>query len=72
MNCLIEKFRTEFIYHEPKCNQFSSVCDKIVHKLPIFNTNFHTALISLFPSWLTGKANGFFLKNVNTTNLSNA
>ena len=28
--------------------------------------------MSLFYSFLTGKANGFFLKNVNTTNLSNA
>ena len=30
------------------------------------------ALTSFFHNFLTGKANGCFLKNVNTTNLSNA
>ena len=62
MNFLIEKFCTELIYHEPNSNQFNLVCDRILQNFGVFNTNFDTALISLFPRSLTGKANGLFYK----------
>ena len=72
MNYLKELPPNELIYHNPINNQFNLVCNNIVHNICIYNSQFNTALISLFHNSLTGKANGFFLKNVNTTNLSNA
>ena len=72
MNYLKELLPNELIYHNPINNQFNLVCNNIVHNICIYNSQFNTALISLFHNSLTGKANGFFLKNVNTTNLSNA
>ena len=69
---LKELLPNELIYHNSINNQFNLVCDNIVHNICIYNPKFNTALISLFQNSLTGKANGFFLKNVNTTNLSNA
>ena len=72
MNYLKELLPNELIYHNSINNQFNLVCDNIVHNICIYNSKFNTALISLFQNSLTGKANGFFLKNVNTTNLSNA
>ena len=72
MNYLKELLPNELIYHNPINNQFNLVCNNIVHNICIYNSQFNTALISLFHNSLTRKANGFFLKNVNTTNLSNA
>ena len=72
MNYLKELLPSELIYHNPINNQFNLVCNNIVHNICIYNSQFNTALISLFQNSLTGKSNGFFLKNVNTTNLSNA
>ena len=63
---------SELIYHNSINNQFNLVCNNIVHKICIYNSKYNTALISLFQNSLTGKSNGFFLKNVNATNLSNA
>ena len=71
MNYLRELLPNELIYHNPINNQFNLVCNNIVHNICIYNTNYDTALICLFHNSLTGKANGFFLKGVNTTNLSN-
>ena len=71
MNYLKELLPNELIYHNPINNQFNLVCNNIVHNICIYNAEFNTALISLFHNSLTGKANGFFLKSVNTTNLSN-
>ena len=72
MNYLKDILPNELIYHNSISNQFNLVCNNIVHNICIYNTNYNTALISLFHNSLTGKANGFFLKNVNVTNLSNA
>ena len=72
MNYLKELLPSELIYHNSFNNQFNLVCNNIVHNICINNPQFNTALISLFQNSLTGKSNGFFLKNVNTTNLSNA
>ena len=72
MNYLKELLPNELIYHNPINNQFNQVCNNFVHNICIYNSQFNTALISLFHNSLTGKVNGFFLKNVNTTNLSNA
>ena len=72
MNFLKELLLNELIYHNPINNQFNLVCDNIVHNICIYNSKFNTALTSLFRNSLTGKSNEFFLKNVNTTNLSNA
>ena len=72
MNYLKELLPSELIYHNPINNQFNLVCNNIVHNICIYNSKFNTALISLFQISLTGKSNGFFLRNVNTTNLSNA
>ena len=72
MNYLKELLPSEIIYHNPINNQFNLVCNNIVHNNCIYNSKFNTALISLFQNSLTGKSNGFFLKNVTTTNLSNA
>ena len=72
MNYLKDLLLIELIYHNPINNQFNLVCISIVHNICIYNSKFNTALISLFQNSLTGKSNGFFLKNVNTTNLSNA
>ena len=72
MNYLKELLPNELIYHNPINNQFNLVCNNIVHNICIYNAEFNTALISLFHNSLTGKANGFFLKSVNTTSLSNA
>ena len=72
MNYLKELLPSELIYHNSINNQFNLVCNNIVHNICIYNSKFNTALISLFQNSLTGKSNGFFLKNVNTTNLSNA
>ena len=71
MNYLKELLPSELIYHNPFNNQFNLVC-KNIHNICIYNPQFNTALITLFQNSLTGKSNGFFLKNVNTTNLSNA
>ena len=71
MNYLRELLPNELMYHNPINNQFNLVCNNIVHNICIYNTNYDTALICLFHNSLTGKANGFFLKGVNTTNLSN-
>ena len=72
MNYLKELLPSELIYHNSINNQFNLVCNSIVHNICINNSQFNTALISLFHNSLTGKSNGFFLKNVNTSNLSNA
>ena len=72
MNYLKELLPAELIYHNLINNQFNLVCNNIVHNICIYNSKFNTALITLFQNSLTGKSNGFFLKNVNTTNLSNA
>ena len=72
MNYLKELLPSELIYHNPINNQFNLVCNNIVHNICIYNSKFNTALITLFQNSLTGKSNGFFLKKVNTTNLSNA
>ena len=72
MNYLKELLPNKLIYHNSINNQFNLVCNNIVHNICIYNSKFNTALISLFQNSLTGKSNGFFLKNVNTTNLSNA
>ena len=72
MNYLKELLPSELIYHNSINNQFNLVCNNIVHNICIYNSQFNTALISLFQNSLTGKSNGFFLKNVTTTNLSNA
>ena len=72
MNYLKELLPSELIYHNSINNQFNLFCNNIVHNICIYNSEINTALISLFHNSLTGKANGFFLKNVNTTILSNA
>ena len=72
MNYLKELLPSELIYHNSINNQFNLVCINIVHNICIYNSQFITALITLFQNSLTGKANGFFLKNVTTTKLSNA
>ena len=72
MNYLKELLPSELIYHNPINNQFNLVCYNILHNICIYNPQFITALITLFQNSLTGKSNGFFLKNVKTTNLSNA
>ena len=72
MNYRKELLPCELNYHNPINNQFNLVCNNIIHNICIYNPQFNTPLISLFQNSLTGKANGFFLKNVNTTNLSNA
>ena len=71
-NYLKELLPSEIIYHNSINNQFNLVYNNIVHNICIYNSKFNTALISLFQISLTGKSNGFFLKNVNKTNLSNA
>ena len=72
MNYLKKLLPSEIIYHNSINNQFNLVCNNIIHNICIYNSKFNTALISLFQNSLTGKANGFFLKNVTITNLSNA
>ena len=72
MNYLKELLPNELIYHNSINNQFNLVCKKIVHNICIYNSKFNTVPISLFHNSLTGEADGFFLKKVNTTNLSNA
>ena len=72
MNYLKELSPSELIYHNPINNQFNFVCNNILHNICIYNPEFNTALITLFQNSLTGNSNGFFLKNVNTTYLSNA
>ena len=72
MNYLKELLPSELIYHNPINNQFNLVCNDIIHNICIYNPQFNTALKTLFQNSLTGKSNGFFLKNVNTNNLSNA
>ena len=72
MNYLKELLPYEVIYDNPFNNQFNLVCNNIIHNICIYNSKFKTALISLFHNSLTGKTNGFSLKNVNTTNLPNA
>ena len=71
MNYLKELLPSELIYHNPINNQFNLVCNNILHNICIYNPEFNTALITLFQNSLSGKSNGFFLKNVNATNLSN-
>ena len=53
-------------------NQFNLVCNNKRHNNCIYNSIFNTALRSSFHNSLKGKANVFFLKIFNTTNLSNA
>ena len=72
MNYLKELLPSELIYHNSINNQFNLVCHNIIHNICIYNSQFKTALICLIQNSLTGKSNGFFLKHVNTTNLSNA
>ena len=72
MNYLKELLPSELIYHNSINNQFNLVCNIIVHNICIYISKFNTALISLFQNSLTGKSNGFFLRNVSTTNLSTA
>ena len=72
MNYLKELLPSQILYHNSYNNQFNLVCKNLVHIICIYNSKFDTALKSLFHNSLTGKANGFFLKNVNTTNLSTA
>ena len=72
MNYLKEMLPNELIYHNPINNQFNPLCNNIVHSICIYNSKINTVLIGLFHNSLTGKGNGFFSKNVNTTNLSNA
>ena len=72
MNYLKELLPSELIYHNSINNQFNLVYNNILYNNCIYNSKFNTARISLFQISLTGKSNGFFLKNANTTNLSNA
>ena len=66
MNYLKELLPSELIYQNPINNQFNLVCNNIIHNICKYNPQFNTALINLFQTSLTGKSNGFFLKNVNT------
>ena len=68
---LKEFLPNELIDHNPIHNQFNIVCNNIVHEICIYNSKFITALISLSRTSSTGKANGFSLNIVNTTNVSN-
>ena len=72
MNYLKELIPIQLIYHNSINNQFNLVCNFNVHNICIYSTNFDTGLVSLFHNSLTGKANEFFLKNFNETNLSNS
>ena len=72
MNYLKELLPNELKYHNSNNNQFKLVCDIIVHDICIYNSIFNTTLLNLLQNSLTGKSNGFFLKNVNTINRSNA
>ena len=72
MNYLKELLPSELNYHNSLNNHFNLVCNNILHNICIYNSNYNTAPIGLFQNSITGKSNGFFLKNVNTTNLSNA
>ena len=72
MRYLQELLPNNLVYHNSIENQFNLVCDNIVHNVCIYNTNFETALVSLFHNSLTSKTNGFFLTKINTTNISNA
>ena len=72
MNYLKQLLPPELIYHNPIKNQFNLVCENIFHNICILDTISKTALVSLFHNSLTGKANGFFLKNCNSSTLSNA
>ena len=67
-----ELLPSELFYHNPINNQFNLVCNNIVHNICIYNSQINISLIRLFQNSLTGKSNGFFLKNVTTTKLSNA
>ena len=72
MNYVKELLRQELLNHNPINSQFNLVCNSFIKNDCIYNSNFNTALTSLFHISLTGKAIGFYLKNVETTNLSNA
>ena len=72
MYYLKELLPSELIYHNSINNQFNLVCNNIIHNICIYNSKPNIALISLFQNSLTGKSNGFFLKKVKTTTLSNA
>ena len=72
MNYLKELLPNELMYHNPINKPSKLVCNSIIKTNCIYNSKLNTVLISFFKTSLTRKTNGFFLKNVKTTNLSNA
>ena len=67
-----ELLPTQLIHHNDICNQNDFVRIIFAHNLINWNTEFETPLLCLFHNALTGKANAFILKNINSSDLSNA
>lgn len=64
--------QTNLIYYNPIEKQFNLLCECILYNVCVVDVDKDLALISLYHNKLTGKVNGFFVENINSTKLSNA
>ena len=72
MTYLKQSLPRELKYQNSINNQINLVFNSIAHNVCIHNCNSETVFLSSLHNSLTGKANGFFINNAKTTNLSNA
>lgn len=60
------------IYYNPIQTQFNLLCDNVLYNAVLVDLSKDLAFIALYHNKLTGKVNGFYLENANSTKLSNA
>ena len=62
----------EVIYYNSIENQFNNLCDNILYNICLLDIDSKMAFVSLYHNSLTGKTNGFYIKDATSTKLSNA
>lgn len=60
------------IYYNSIQNQFNNLCNNILYNVCILDVDNNLAFVSLYQNSLTGKTNGFYVKEANSIKLSNA
>ena len=61
----------EIIYYNSIQNQFNNLCNNILYNVCILDVDNNLAFVSLYQNSLTGKTNGFYVKEANSIKLSN-
>ncbi len=71
-NLMNTEAETSVIYYNPISTQFNLLCECVLYNVCIFDVETRLAFVVLYQNTLTGKANGFYIKDCTTGKLSNA